>query len=73
MNNVLELKGNRFIQAPRTGSPSGPAMNGKKIVTSYHLKKLQEQIEQIKKFWQNEKKIFDGVFITIKLLQKAIA
>lgn len=65
MNNVLELKGNRFIQAPRTGSPSGPAMNGKKIVTSYHLKKLQEQIEQIKKFWQNEKKIFDGVLISV--------
>lgn len=65
MNNVLELKGNRFIQAPRTGSPSGPAMNGKKIVTSYHLKKIQEQIEQIKKFWQNEKKIFDGVLISV--------
>lgn len=65
MNNVLELKGNRFIQASRTGSPSGPAMNGKKIVTSYHLKKLQEQIEQIKKFWQNEKKIFDGVLISV--------
>lgn len=65
MNNVLELKGNRFIQAPRTGSPSGPAMNGKKIVTSYHLKKLQEQIEQIKIFWQNEKKIFDGVLISV--------
>lgn len=65
MNNVLELKGNRFIQAPRTGSPSGPAMNGKKIVTSYHLKKVQEQIEQIKKFWQNEKKIFDGVLISV--------
>lgn len=65
MNNVLELKGNRFIQSPRTGSPSGPAMNGKKIVTSYHLKKLQEQIEQIKKFWQNEKKIFDGVLISV--------
>jgi len=65
MNNVLELKGNRFIQAPRTGNPSGPAMNGKKIVTSYHLKKLQEQIEQIKKFWQNEKKIFDGVLISV--------
>ena len=65
MNNVLELKGNSFIQAPRTGSPSGPAMNGKKIVTSYHLKKLQEQIEQIKKFWQNEKKIFDGVLISV--------
>ena len=32
MNNVLELKGKRFIQASKTGSGGGASMNSKKIV-----------------------------------------
>lgn len=30
MNNVLELKGKRFIQASKTGSGGGASMNSKK-------------------------------------------
>lgn len=30
MNNVLELKGKRFVQASKSGNGGGAAMNGKK-------------------------------------------
>ena len=40
MNNVLELRGKRFVQASRTGNFSGHSMNGKEIVTSYKINRL---------------------------------
>ena len=49
MNNVLELKGKRFVQASRGGSGGGPAMNSKIIVTSQLLLKLKDKILQIQK------------------------
>ncbi|WP_346873990.1 S8 family peptidase [Clostridium sp. UBA5988] len=65
MNNILELKGKRFVQAPKQGGGGGAAMNSKKIVTDTHLDKLQSQIEQIKQFWKTEKKPFPGILISV--------
>lgn len=66
MNNVLELKGNRFVQASKTGNGGGgAAMNSKKIVSSEHLIKLKLEIEQIKEFWKKEQKPFEGIIISV--------
>lgn len=65
MNNVLELKGNRFVQASKQSGGGGAAMNSKKRVTDTHLDKLQSQIEQIKQFWKTEKKPFEGILISV--------
>ena len=65
MNNMLELKGKRFVQAKRGGNGGGPAMNSKVIVTSQHLMRLKDKIEQIKEYWKQEKKPFDGVLISV--------
>ncbi|MGB6178097.1 S8 family serine peptidase, partial [Carnobacterium sp.] len=65
MNNVLELRGNRFVQASRGGSFGGPSMNGKEIVTSEKINRLIKKISQIKKFWQEENKPFEGVLISV--------
>ncbi|MBA3925694.1 S8 family peptidase [Listeria rustica] len=65
MNNVLELRGKRFVQASRTGSGGGASMNSKEIVTSEKLARLQAKIGQIKSFWMQETKPFDGVLISV--------
>lgn len=65
MNNVLELKGKRFIQASKTGSGGGASMNSKKIVTREQLLRLIERISQIKEFWKQEKKPFEGILISV--------
>ncbi|MDO4452574.1 MAG: S8 family peptidase [Lachnospiraceae bacterium] len=65
MNNVLELKGKRFIQASKTGSGGGASMNSKKIVTREQLLRLIERISQIKEFWKQEKRPFEGVLISV--------
>ncbi len=64
MNDVLELKGKRFVQASKAGS-GGPSMNSKKTVTSEQLFQLREQINRIRKFWQQEKRTFDGILISV--------
>lgn len=65
MNNVLELKGKRFIQASKTGSGGGASMNSKKIVTREQLLRLIEKISQIKEFWKQEKRPFEGILISV--------
>ncbi len=65
MNNILELKGNRFIQASKTTGGGGAAMNSKKTVTSEHLTRLRLQIEQIRDFWKKEQKPFEGSIISV--------
>lgn len=65
MNNILELKGKRFIQASKTPSNGGRSMNSKIIVTSQQVNRLIDKIRQIKKFWQNEKTFFNGVLISV--------
>ena len=65
MNNVLELKGKRFIRASKTGSGGGASMNSKKIVTREQLLRLIERISQIKEFWKQEKRPFEGILISV--------
>jgi len=65
MNNMLELKGKRFVQASKTGGGGGASMNSKKAVSSAHLTALKLQIEQIKDFWEKEQKPFEGVIISV--------
>ena len=61
MNNVLELKGKRFVQAPKGGNGGGAAMNSKKVVSSEQLLKLRSKLDQIKEFWKLEKRPFQGI------------
>ncbi len=65
MNNVLELRGKRFVQASRTGSGGGASMNSKELVTKERLLRLAEKIGQIKEFWKQERRLFDGILISV--------
>ena len=65
MNNILELKGKRFVQASKTGGGGGASMNSKKIVTREQLLRLVERIGQIKEFWEQERKPFEGILISV--------
>lgn len=65
MNNVLELRGKRFVQASKKSNSFKPAMNSKVIVTSNQLDRLQSKISQIKEFWEVEKKPFEGILISV--------
>lgn len=65
MNNVLELKGKRFVQASKTGGGGGLSMNSKKIVTREQLLRLIERISQIKEFWKQERRPFEGILISV--------
>lgn len=65
-NNVLELKGNRFVQANRMTKPKViPNMNGHIVVTSEHISKLLTQMKQIRDFWLYEQKPFEGILISV--------
>lgn len=65
MNNVLELRGKRFIQASKTGGGGGASMNSKKIVTREQMLRLVERISQIKEFWEQERRPFEGILISV--------
>ena len=65
MNNVLELKGKRFVQASKAAAGGGAAMNGNIIVTTDHIEKLIAQLQMIKSFWANEKRPFPGLLIGV--------
>lgn len=65
MNNVIELKGKRFVQSSRTGHGGGPAMNSKSTVDSKLLISLIAKLQQIKAFWEQENSPFDGIFISV--------
>ena len=65
MNNVLELKGKRFVQARRNGNGGGIAMNGTNDVSTQHLLRLESQLSQIKEFWDKETKPFEGILISV--------
>ena len=64
MNNVLELKGKRFFQAPRNGGGE-PRMNSKVLVTIDHLYRLEAQLGQIEDFWKQEKRVFSGILVSV--------
>lgn len=65
MNNVLELKGKRFEQAPKTNLGGGVTMNSKVIVSSELISRLVEQLTQILEFWKNEQRPFDGALVSV--------
>jgi len=65
MNKVLELKGKRFIQAPKTNIGNGTSMNSKVEVTSDLIDQLKNQIKEIKSFWDLEKRSFNGVLVSV--------
>lgn len=65
MNNVLELKGKRFVQEAKKGGGNGISMNTKKTVTCEQLELLINKLEKIKSFWQQETKYFDGILISV--------
>lgn len=65
MNNMLELKGKRFVQAAKRVGGGGASMNSKKEVTTNHLLRLKAQLNQIKEFWDSESKPFEGILISV--------
>lgn len=65
MNNVLEMKGKRFVQADKPKGSGGASMNGSKVVTSNHLEKIKESLIHVKQFWDNEMNLFDGVLVSV--------
>lgn len=65
MNNILELKGKRFGQMSKIGNGGGISMNSKKEVTVKHLLRLKSQLNEIKIFWENETKPFEGVLVSV--------
>lgn len=65
MNNVLELRGKRFVQAPRATGAGGPSMNGNEQVTSDKIHRLQSKLRQLRTFWATETRPFSGVLISV--------
>lgn len=65
MNNVLELKGKRFVQASKTNLGGGAAMNGKVTVSSESVVRLKEQLNKLLLFWKNEQKPFEGALVSV--------
>lgn len=65
MNNVLELKGKRFVQEPKYGNGGGVAMNSKVVVTGEHIMKLRAKLLLLRDFWMNEDRPFSGVLISV--------
>ena len=65
MNNVLELKGKRFVQESKKGNGGGTAINSKVVVTNNHVKKLQSKLQSLREFWMNEDKPFSGILISV--------
>ena len=65
MNNVLELKGKRFVQESKKGNGGGAAINSKVVVANNHVKKLQSKLQSVREFWMNEDKPFSGILISV--------
>lgn len=65
MNDVLELKGKRFVQAPKSGGGGGPAMNSQVNVTSKKVIALLAKLRQIDEFWKMEERPFKGILISV--------
>ncbi len=63
MNDVLQLKGD-FFQKPNSSRPGAPNLPKGTKVNINHLKRLQEDLERLYQFW-NEEKIFQGALISV--------
>lgn len=65
MNNVIELKGKRFVQESKKGNGGGPAMNSRIVITYNQLQRLESKLNQVKIFWKSERRPFPGVLISV--------
>lgn len=65
MNNVLELKGKRFVQAPKSSGGGGAAMNSKVLVTAEGMLKLSSKLSDIYDFWAHENTPFEGILVSV--------
>jgi hypothetical protein len=65
VNNILELKGKRFIQEPRRRSFGGPAMNSRKTVSAKNVQKLIDDLKKINRFWHETPHAFKGVLLSV--------
>lgn len=65
MNNVLELKGKRFVQAAKAPGGGGIDMNSQVVITSNHLQKLAVKLNQIHDFWVQETRPFPGTLVSV--------
>ncbi len=65
MNNSLELKGKRFVQAAKNIDGGGISMNSKVTVTSEHARMLIDKLQQVYNFWKRERRPFDNVLISV--------
>ncbi len=65
MNNVLELKGKRFVQASKNPGGGGIGMNSQVVVTTQHLQRLASKLNQIYDFWLQEARPFPGALISV--------
>lgn len=64
MNNILELKG-EFKHIKRKNLSFEISMNSKIEVSCNYLERLKSQLIQIKNFWDNTKRPFDGILISV--------
>ena len=64
MNNILELKG-EFKHTERKNLSFEISMNSKMEVSCNYLERLKSQLIQIKNFWDNTKRPFDGILISV--------
>lgn len=65
MNNVLELRGKRFVQASKSSSGGGPSMKSNITITNEYIQKLITKLDQIKEYWKHEYRPFQGVLISV--------
>jgi hypothetical protein len=63
MNNILQLKG-AFQQKSNSSKPGGPQLPVGKSVTSQHLRKLKNELQQILRYWQGDKTI-KGALVSV--------
>lgn len=63
MNNLLHLKGT-FIQADRQGTVGAPLLPSGQCVSVIHLRKLQQDLKNLRNFWEKEK-LFSGALIDV--------
>ena len=65
MNNILELKG-EFKHISRKNLSFEISMNSRIEVSCNYLERLKSQLIQIKNFWDNTKRPFEGILISVE-------
>lgn len=74
LNNVLELKGNKFNQEDKSVVNFDESMNSHFPVTSNHILQLKNKLQKLIDYWNSVNKPFDGVLVSVyynKLVAKS--